>query len=302
MRKIPQHHRENELSKMLSGTDYTFVRWTDGFKNNKSSVTLNCPTHGDWSTSFINIVAGRRCGKCAIESQRMTVSEVNKRISDSLPANQTLLSPVSEYTGNYSKFNIMCGTHGVWSASALHLIHSGSGCPSCAKVTTANKRRTPVDIVVNRMTEILSSRDYSFTGFAGRYENNKSKVNVTCNVHGVWSTDIATVLANRVGCPSCSKNGFDPSKPATLYVLRSDCGRYFKVGITNKLRRRIVELRRVTPFEFAVVHTINAGGSTISILEKSFHASFDRATLHTFHGHTEWFNWDDTVLCWIRLL
>ena len=164
MRKTPQHVREEQINEKLSNTNYTFVKWTNGFKDNKSKVTISCPSHGEWSTLFRNIQIGRGCGKCHIESTRMNVAIVKSKIISKLKIGQTLIGVKGEYTSNQSKFNVKCVKHGLWSTSALHLIHSNSGCPKCGNDTVAKKRRTPYDTVINRIHDALDSVNHSYIG------------------------------------------------------------------------------------------------------------------------------------------
>lgn len=302
MRKISQSDREVQINNVLRYTQFTFVNWPDGFENNKSRVTINCPTHGDWSTSFNNVIAGRRCAKCSTDSRVMSIEEVTIKITENLKQGQTLIGAVEKYKSNQSKFKVMCSIHGEWMASALHLIHSGSGCRQCAFENNAKRNRTPEHIIVSKLNNYQFKSGWSFAGFVDEYKNSRSKVYMNCVNHGQWETDINTVLTNKSGCSSCAKNGYDQKIPATLYILRSTCGLYFKAGISNNVERRITELRRTTPFDFEPIAKINHGGDIILRLERAFHSSFESAQMKGFEGCTEWFKWDHRVVEWVRLL
>lgn len=105
-----------------------------------------------------------------------------------------------------------------------------------------------------------------------------------------------TVIAGRAGCPSCSKSGFNPKEDAFIYLLASQCRRFFKVGLTNKAKRRITELRRSTPFEIDLIFTHKSDGESILSLEKQMHSKFKSANFSGFNGATEWFLWDENIL------
>lgn len=302
MRKISRETREQQINDKLKNTSFSFVKWTDGFRDNKSRITLACPSHGEWSTGFTNFIRGTLCRKCHIESTRMSVEEVVIKIENNLQPNQTLQPLTTEYVNNTTKFNIECGLHGLWGASALHLIHSKSGCPKCGYDKAARGKVTPVDDVVKRVSKSSSNKGYVFKGFTSDYVNSRSKVQLECNEHGEWCTDINTVLSNKHGCPSCSKNGYDSKQDGTMYVLRSDCGGYFKAGISNNVKRRLAELKRVTPFSFKVISEMNNNGIVVLELERAFHSSFKSAKMKGFHGCTEWFVWSSEVYEWIILL
>lgn len=299
MRKISREDREKQLNTLLAGTPFTFVKWFDEFQNNKSKVTLNCPKHGDWSTGLSNVLKGTRCSKCRLESRTHNGDDVLCKIKSILPDGQRILGFVNGYKNNMSKVTFKCEIHGEWSCSVLHLLHSGSGCKKCGHETTGMKRRLGLRETVSRLSECDK---YAFTGFMGEYKNGKSKIKMKCDLHGEWVTDVVTVLSNKHGCPSCAKNGYDPKIKGHLYLLRSSCGNYFKVGITNNIRRRLIELKRCTPFNFTHIDSFSGDGKVVFDIEKTFHASFNKAGKEGFNGCTEWFTWDDKIVDWFRVL
>lgn len=298
MRKLSRSAREEQLHGLLNGTLFTFVEWPDGFTNNKSRVTLNCPKHGDWSTGFTNVLKGTRCSKCRLEDRTHNENDVISLIESRLKKGQRFISFKGGYENNYSRATLQCEKHGIWECSALHIIHSGSGCRKCGHEMTGFKRSTPLNVVIERLSNI---DDYEFVGFENGYKNSNSKVLLKCSKHGKWVTTVASVSSNRHGCPSCSKNGFDPSSKGYLYLLKSKCSELFKVGITNNIKRRVVELKRVTPFEFTILDYIKSDGCNVIEIEKAFHKYFNNANMKGFNGSTEWFTWDDSVVEWFKL-
>lgn len=299
MRKISRQERELQLLKLLSGTPFKFVEWPYGFRNNKSTVTLNCPKHGDWSTGFTNIIKGTRCSKCRLDERTHNGDQVLDKISLILPKGQELIGFVNGYKNNSSKVKMKCERHGEWVCSVLHLLHSGSGCKKCGYETTGMKRRLELD---ETMTRLNKCEKYEFVSFIEEYKNGKSKIKMKCDSHGEWVTNVVTVLSNKHGCPSCSKCGYDPKTKGHLYLLRSECGRYFKVGITNNIKRRLNELKRSTPFDFVHLESFKGDGQIVFDIEKAFHANFKKAKMKGFNGATEWFLWDGDVIEWFRLL
>ena len=90
--------------------------------------------------------------------------------------------------------------------------------------------------------------------------------------------------------------GFDRTKYASLYILRSDCGSYMKIGITHNPKQRHNKLKRDTPFSFDCVELIEGPGEQIANLEKELLAEYQPAAFtETFDGHTEWRLWDDSI-------
>ena len=90
--------------------------------------------------------------------------------------------------------------------------------------------------------------------------------------------------------------GFDRTKDGFLYVLRSDCGQYMKIGITNNPERRNTELTRDTPFQFTRIELIEGTGEQIANLEKELLAEYQPAEFDNhFDGYTEWRLWNDSI-------
>ena len=87
-----------------------------------------------------------------------------------------------------------------------------------------------------------------------------------------------------------------------MYLLKSKCDKFFKVGITNNIKRRLVELKRVTPFEFVTLVCVESDGHNVVEIEKTFHEHFNSANMKGFNGSTEWFVWDNSVTDWFKLL
>jgi len=303
MKKITTSEREIQVKARCKHLGHNFLGWLSGHQNKDSKLVIECPEHGSWSPMLSNYVRNGRCSKCVIESRRLNLKDVESRISKSLNSNQTLIGPIGKYINNNTKFKVECKYHGGWSASSLHLIHSNSGCPKCGNDLVRLKRRHSINDLKLMINDKLSDSDkYRFIGFDGIYKNSKSKIILSCKDHGEWSLDIATVLAGRHGCSSCSKAGFKPNLEASLYVLKSLCGNYFKVGISNNANRRLIELKRSTPFGFVEIHRFNDAGTCISRLEKALHSEFESASMKGFNGATEWFLWSDVIMDRIKQL
>ena len=139
--------------------------------------------------------------------------------------------------------------------------------------------------------------DYSKVIYAG----NKTKVTIRCHQHGDFKQTPANHLSGQ-GCPGCAQSGFDQTKPATMYAIRSDCGQYVKIGITNNFKRRFRKLKHVTPFDVSVIERIECDGQTARQFEKMFHDKFESAGFTGFNGATEWLRWSTELQYWLRLL
>ncbi|UNY40133.1 hypothetical protein KLEA5_gp53 [Aeromonas phage vB_AveS_KLEA5] len=103
------------------------------------------------------------------------------------------------------------------------------------------------------------------------------------------------------GCPGCAKHGFDRTNTGFLYILRSDCGQYMKIGITHNPKQRHGKLVRTTPFSFECIEMVEGDGGFIFNLEKELLAEYQQAEFtETFDGYSEWRLWSSNILNQIK--
>ena len=261
---------------------YEFIRWTvDGEVGALKKCAVRCVKDGyEWSSTVSNLVnGGQGCQKCAGNGRRTAeerIEQINKL------ENIEFISWVDGYKNSKSKSNVKCKIDGfVWSATVSDLVNGGYGCPQCAGV-----RRWTAE---ERIQQINKLHNIEFISWHGEYKNKKSKANVNCKVDGfVWGATVDDLVNNVRGCPRCAKYGFKLDKTGYLYALRSECGKYVKVGISNDPKRRHKELERGTPFRFNLVEQLSGDGAKIAELEKHFHSKCERAGFTGFDGCTEW--------------
>ena len=192
----------------------------------------------------------------------------------------------SLYQSNHINLFIHCPEHGVFEQTPSNHVR-GKGCPCCS----GNKKHTN-ESFIQKAREIHGNRcDYSLVECNG----NNSKVKIVCPEHGDFEQTPNNHLKG-VGCPGCAKYGFDRTRSASLYILRSDCGQYMKIGITNKPDQRQAQLSRATPFSFKRIELIEGPGDQIANLEKELLSCYQPAEFtEVFDGSTEWRLWNDSV-------
>lgn len=261
---------------------YEFVGWkvVGEFGNSKNCV-LRCSKDGyEWSANVRNLVShGSGCPQCS-RKRKWTNKERIEQINSL--ENISFLSWVDGYDNAHSKANVRCEVDGFeWSAVVNSLVNDKQGCPHCS-----GKRRWTAE---ERVEQINCIENIEFVSWVGSYKNNKSKANVICKVDGFeWCASVQHLINNHSGCPSCSHGGYNPSKTGYLYALRSECGMYVKVGISNNPKRRHKQLERGTPFRFNLVEQLSCDGAKIAAMERDFHSKYERVGFTGFDGATEW--------------
>lgn len=261
---------------------YKFVRWAiDGeFGALKKCVVRCVKDCFEWSVHVNSLVNnGCGCPQCS-GVRRWTAEERVEQINKL--ENIEFVSWCDGYNNKNSKVNLRCTIDNFkWSASVDNLVNHESGCPRCLE----NRRWTAED----RIGQIKSIENINFISWVDGYKNAFSKANVKCSVDNFeWRPSVNDLVNGRCGCPKCAKYGFKLDKTGYLYALRSECGKYVKVGISNKPKQRHRQLELATPFSFSCIEQIYGDGVKIYEIEKYFHEKYERAGFTGFDGCTEW--------------
>lgn len=201
-----------------------------------------------------------------------------------------------EYSGKNTKAVCRCTVDGFeWFASAHSLVNTGRGCPQCAR-----QRRWTAQERVDQINNIPNVKFVRWLN--GGYRGARSNIVCTCCNGHEWTASVNNVVNHGSGCPKCAKYGYNPSKPGTLYALRSECGTMVKIGISNNTRQRHTILKRKTPFAFECVELCHGDGAMVATLEKVLHGLMEPIVFDTpFDGSTEWRKWDARLPEWFDL-
>ena len=88
------------------------------------------------------------------------------------------------YINSKTKINIICKNHGVFKQeSASHLM--GFGCPKCKGEILRKARILSTNDFITKANKIHENK-YNYDYVV--YYNSKTKININCNLHGLFST------------------------------------------------------------------------------------------------------------------
>lgn len=281
---------EESIAQINKLKNISFVRWDGRYQGKRTKAVCRCALDGfEWSTAVDKLRnEGTGCPKCAGNIR----INANERISqiNSL-AGISFIGWADGYKNAHSKAVCKCGIDGYeWQATSTDLINRGTGCPQCAGLVA-----TPSG---ERIAQINARQGITFVRWHGEYNNSHSKAVCRCDVDGCeWTATISAIVNHKTGCPQCADKGYNPAKSGTLYVLRSECGSMVKIGISNNYKRRHIELRRATPFDWHCIELLhNNDGAFIAKAEKELHSLTEQAQFsEPFDGYTEWRKWDDRI-------
>ena len=263
---------------------YAFVKYVSAH----TKVSIYCPDHGMFEQSANHHMRGHNCPDCGLIDISLTKRSNKESFVDKankIHGNKYRYSKV-DYVNAHTKVVIECPEHGDFEQTPNGHI-SGVGCAECS-----GKKKHNNESFIEKAKQIHGDKyQYQLV----EYITNKNKVRIMCPEHGVFDQTPTNHLSGR-GCPGCMSCGFDRTKVGFLYVLRSECGRYMKIGITNKPDQRHIQLSRTTPFSFDCIELIEGPGDQIANLEKELLAEYQPAGFtETFDGSTEWRLWSDSI-------
>lgn len=232
---------------------------------NKIPVSIRCPKHGIFSRC---ITKGFECKECSQErrAKAQTMTAENFKLRSSQIHGNRFEYDLVEYKTARLKVKIRCNMHGSVFEQTPYAHLNGKGCKLCANDKQSSYRKADLDHFIARSVSRHGADKFTYTKVD--YKNAKTKVIVTCNLHG----DFPTYPDNHwlgAGCPDCSESGFSCNRPAILYVMHCTEDNLTKIGITNsQVSKRNKALNKSYGKSFDLIRTFShEDGNFINTLE-----------------------------------
>lgn len=115
----------------------------------------------------------------------------------------------------------------------------------CNKKFIRNKEQQEY-LIKKVLSEENSHPKLSFKRWETEYKNDKSMFVLSCEAHGDRLVSVAKFFQRNRRCATCTKGGFDRSKPTDVYVLLAsrgvDC--FTGYGISNEFKTRLTTHKR----------------------------------------------------------
>lgn len=178
--------------------DYSKVKYI----NSKTSITIVCKEHGEFSQTPSHHLRGQGCTPCKNKtiSKKLQMSK-EKFIEKATDVHGDKYDySNTKYKNNHTPIKIICNQHGIFEQIPSHHL-KGHGCSKCAFETIKSKRRLSTKEFIKKANKIHNNTyDYSKT----KYINTSTKIIIICEEHGQFLKAPSKHLAGQ-GCPKCSK-------------------------------------------------------------------------------------------------
>jgi len=164
--------------------DYKLLSKT--YKSSKTKLTVKCNKGHVYDVAYSHFKQGRRCAKCANETQKHSYSFVKEQIENE---GYKLLS--EEYKNTHTKLKIQCNKGHVYDVTYGN-IQQGHGCAICA----GNKKHT-----YEFVKEFIEKKGYTL--LSKTYKSNKDKLKVQCDKGHVYEIGYSQFQQGH-GCAECN--------------------------------------------------------------------------------------------------
>jgi len=218
-------------------------------------------------------------------AKRLTIEEFIKR-SNKIHNNKYDYSLVN-YINTHTKIKIICPIHKIFEQiPKSHLI--GKGCNKCKY---ENSKKTTKKFIEQSKKIHGDLYDYSLVN----YKNYKTKVDIICGEHGVFSQLPYNHCLGANGCPFCTGHKNIKFKEKKLYIFYDKTYSLYKIGFSQTPKIRIKRLKMDTKSDLIVIKIYNK----LATIESNVHKMLKMNRLNhpiKHNGYTEWFNLDNKKL------
>jgi very-short-patch-repair endonuclease len=162
------------------------------YKNSRTKIKIICQIHGIFEQLPSSHLNGNGCPYC---KGRIKNNNDFIKKSNEIHHNKYDYSLIN-YINSHTKIKIICPIHGTFKQKPHSHINQQHGCPICSgKNMTTN-------IFIKNSNEIHHNK-YNY--FKSRYIKSKSKIIITCKLHGDFEQRPNDHLQG-YGCPKCNES------------------------------------------------------------------------------------------------
>ena len=171
--------------------DYSLVEYV----NNHTKVEIVCSVHGIFEQDLDHHLRGHGCPKCVGRNKTNEEFINQAKIIHGDKYDYSLV----DYVDSHVKINIICKIHGIFKQTPTNHIHTGSGCPTCGTIMSANANKTIFDDFI-KTSKIKHNNKYDYS--LVYYVNSHTKVKIICPRHVIFEQTPNDHL-NGHGCDKC---------------------------------------------------------------------------------------------------
>ena len=185
--------------------------------NNKTKITLICPTHGDFEARPDNLLSGYGCPKCGDEVRKnKLLSNTDEFISKAkaIHGDKYTYENVVYKSWN-DKVSVTCPIHGDFLITPNHHL-CGEGCKKCGVEKRAKSRSLGINILQEKSNLVHNGK---YRVVSPTYINAKCDIEFECPIHGKFTQSPDSHLAGH-GCPKCGNQISKAEDEISLFIAK----------------------------------------------------------------------------------
>lgn len=263
---------------------YVIASFSDHTNKEEVTAELHCKEHGNFKVNSVNRYIKQQPTKCPVCNQIEMASLFTKDFeSVHIPSfmdtgkfpegtifkqSKTKFYRLNNTLNNMPYIEVTCPVcsndefvqaglcGGVFSARQYNLKHGNVPCRCSGKFKwTTAQRNFQVNKILAEEESLLT-----FIGWQDQkgYKTYKSRINLECEIHGVFDTAIDNFLQGYTRCPSCVGRGFNRCAESYFYIVKWELGSFvfYKLGITNDVENRISTQNQKNKNLRSSIHTV----------------------------------------------
>lgn len=269
--------RANEIH----GNKFNYQKFV--YVNAKIKSVIICPSHGEFEqTADKHLNSVNACPKCESIAKKIRSKIKSKETLRNMSINKTKSEDVFikraenkygdkfEYNlDNYNglvgnKINIKCRKHGWFKKQPYNFLICTYGCNKCWDEKMKKSKTKTYNDFLEEANSLYGNKYVYPNDNRKIFKNRESIIKIECKKHGLFSKMAQKHLSGQ-GCFPCKieelvEKGLLPggyneelfknnrkiaNKKAYLYYLKINDGKYYKIGITTNLKRRMSSLKSV---------------------------------------------------------
>jgi len=239
------------------------------YENAKTHGIITCPKHGDFTQSpDKHLNAKYSCPICNEESRSHRRVGIRLNHTDNIKSFEKFCDTANERYNNKFQYKlnckwigftkttiiIICPIHGEFESLAInHLQHTNiNGCVKCANIKRVISKTSSYDDAIKEVTKLYDGFYTYPNENKETYHNKQSIIDIICPIHGSFNKKIQKHVSGQA-CFDCKVDelvdkgilvgGYSETMfkqhpemkdiNATLYYLKINDGKYYKIGITK---------------------------------------------------------------------
>lgn len=235
----------------------------------KAKITWRCQLGHIWHVAPANRVAGQGCPYCANKKVLRGFNDLEfkfPQIAAQWSPERNSLSPSEVNHASNSVYWWTCELGHAYRQAISNRTTRGQGCPYCSR----RKLLKGFNDLAHELPQLASEWHPTRNGEIKPdmvISGTPKRIWWRCQEGHEWPAAPST-RAKGVGCPTCNKGGFDPSKPGVVYFLKNRVHQARKVGITNVDSSRLKSFQSIG---WEIVHSIRLDdGNVVRAVETEF--------------------------------